>query len=53
MHFASSSCWSRSESRTREKGSNVQELTCADEGYDRVTGLALQSAIPVDVRPVA
>jgi len=36
----------------REKGSNVQVLTCADEGYDRVTGLALQSAIPVDVRPV-
>ena len=37
----------------REKGSNVQELTSADQGYDRVTGLALQSAIPVDVRPVA
>ncbi len=37
----------------REKGSNVQELTCADEGYDDVTGLALQSAIPVDVRAVA
>ncbi len=37
----------------REKGSNVQALTCADQGYDRVTGLALQSAIPVDVRPVA
>jgi len=35
----------------REKGSNVQALTCADQGYDRVTGLALQSAIPVNVRP--
>ena len=35
----------------REKGSNVQALTCADRGYDPVTGLALQSAIPVDVRP--
>jgi len=35
----------------REKGSNVQALTCADRGYDAVTGLALQSAIPVNVRP--
>jgi anaerobic selenocysteine-containing dehydrogenase len=35
----------------REKGSNVQALTCADRGYDPVTGLALQSAIPVNVRP--
>ena len=34
----------------REKGSNVQALTSADTGYDRVTGLALQSAIPVEVR---
>jgi anaerobic selenocysteine-containing dehydrogenase len=37
----------------REKGSNVQALTCADQGYDPVTGLALQSAIPVNVRPSA
>ena len=37
----------------REKGSNVQALTCADRGYDPVTGLALQSAIPVNVRPIA
>jgi anaerobic selenocysteine-containing dehydrogenase len=37
----------------REKGSNVQALTCADQGYDPVTGLALQSAIPVNVRPNA
>jgi anaerobic selenocysteine-containing dehydrogenase len=37
----------------REKGSNVQALTCADEGYDKITGLALQSAIPVNVRPSA
>ncbi len=37
----------------REKGSNVQALTRADEGYDPVTGLALQSAIPVNVRPHA
>lgn len=37
---------------SREKGSNVQDLTSADQGYDRATGLALQSAIPVDVRPV-
>jgi len=34
----------------REKGSNVQALTSADQGYDPVTGLALQSAIPVNVR---
>lgn len=34
----------------REKGSNVQALTSADQGYDSVTGLALQSAIPVNVR---
>ncbi len=35
----------------REKGSNVQALTSADQGYDPVTGLALQSAIPVNVHP--
>jgi anaerobic selenocysteine-containing dehydrogenase len=36
----------------REKGSNVQRLTSDDSRYDSVTGLALQSAIPVNVRPV-
>jgi anaerobic selenocysteine-containing dehydrogenase len=36
----------------REKGSNVQHLTSDDRRYDSVTGLALQSAIPVNVRPV-
>lgn len=35
-----------------EQGSNVQALTSDDIGYDRVTGLALQSAIPVNVSPV-
>jgi anaerobic selenocysteine-containing dehydrogenase len=35
----------------REKGSNVQRLTSDDWRYDSVTGLALQSAIPVNVRP--
>jgi anaerobic selenocysteine-containing dehydrogenase len=35
----------------REKGSNVQRLIPDDWRYDSVTGLALQSAIPVDVRP--
>jgi anaerobic selenocysteine-containing dehydrogenase len=34
----------------REQGSNVQALTSDDSGYDTVTGLALQSAIPVNVR---
>ncbi len=38
---------------TREKGSNVQLLTSADTRYDPSTGLALQSAIPVNVRPAA
>jgi anaerobic selenocysteine-containing dehydrogenase len=37
----------------REKGSNVQRLTSDDSRYDSVTGLALQSAIPVNVRPSA
>jgi len=36
----------------REKGSNVQALTSADRGYDPVTGLALQSAIPVNVQAI-
>jgi hypothetical protein len=36
----------------REKGSNVQALTSADRRCDPVTGLALQSAIPVNVRRV-
>lgn len=35
----------------REKGSSVQKLTSDDWRYDSVTGLALQSAIPVNVRP--
>ena len=34
-----------------EKGSNVQRLIPDDQRYDGVTGLALQSAIPVNVRP--
>jgi len=38
---------------SREKGSNIQRLTSDDEGYDGVSGLALQSAIPVNVRPQA
>jgi anaerobic selenocysteine-containing dehydrogenase len=33
----------------REKGSNVQRLIPADRRFDPVTGLALQSAIPVNV----
>jgi anaerobic selenocysteine-containing dehydrogenase len=33
----------------REKGSNVQRLIPDDVRYDPVTGLALQTAIPVDV----
>ena len=33
-----------------EKGSNVQALTSAEDGYDPVTGLAIQSAIPVSLR---
>jgi anaerobic selenocysteine-containing dehydrogenase len=33
----------------REKGCNVQRLIPADEYYDKITGLALQSAIPVNV----
>ena len=33
----------------REKGSNVQRLIPDDQRYDPVTGLALQSAIPVNV----
>ncbi len=36
----------------REKGSNVQVLTSAESRYDSVTGLALQSAIPANVRRV-
>ena len=33
----------------REKGSNVQRLIPDDQHYDPVTGLALQSAVPVNV----
>jgi len=33
----------------REKGCNVQRLIPDDERYDPITGLALQSAIPVNV----
>jgi anaerobic selenocysteine-containing dehydrogenase len=36
----------------REKGSNVQRLIPDDWRYDSVTGLALQSAVPVNVRPL-
>ncbi len=32
-----------------EKGCNVQRLIPADRGYDPITGLALQSAVPVNV----
>jgi anaerobic selenocysteine-containing dehydrogenase len=35
----------------REKGSNVQRLISDDCDFDSVTGLARQSAIPVNVRP--
>ena len=37
----------------RLKGSNVQRLTSAEARHDPVTGLALQSAIPVNVQPLA
>jgi anaerobic selenocysteine-containing dehydrogenase len=33
----------------REKGCNVQRLIPADEYYDEITGMALQSAVPVNV----
>ena len=33
----------------REKGCNVQRLIPDDRRYDPITGLALQSAIPVNV----
>jgi anaerobic selenocysteine-containing dehydrogenase len=33
----------------REKGSNVQRLIPDDQRYDPITGLALQSAVPVNV----
>ena len=35
---------------TREKGSNVQPLIARDVDYDKLTGLAQQSAFPVNVR---
>jgi len=35
----------------REKGSNVQRLIPDDYRYDPVTGLALQTAVPVNVYP--
>ena len=35
-----------------QKGTNVQHLISDDEGYDPVTGLARQSAIPVNIRPM-
>ena len=34
---------------TREKGSNVQALIPRDVNYDKITGLAQQSAFPVNV----
>lgn len=37
----------------RERGSNIQQLTSDDWRHDSVSGLALQSAIPVNVRPYA
>ena len=36
-----------------DKGANVQRLIPADRRYDKVTGLALQSAVPANVRPAA
>ena len=36
---------------TREKGSNVQLLIPRDVGFDKVTGLAQQSAFPVNIYP--
>ena len=36
---------------TREKGSNVQELIPGDRDYDKITGLAQQSAFPVNIVP--
>jgi anaerobic selenocysteine-containing dehydrogenase len=38
---------------TREKGSNVQQLIARDVDYDRITGLAQQSAFAVNVHPRA
>jgi anaerobic selenocysteine-containing dehydrogenase len=38
---------------TREKGSNVQVLIPRDVNYDKVTGLAQQSAFSVNVYPAA
>ena len=35
----------------REKGSNVQRIIPDDQRYDPITGLALQTAIPVNVFP--
>jgi anaerobic selenocysteine-containing dehydrogenase len=37
----------------RDKGCNVQRLIPADRRYDPITGLALQSAVPVNVYPAA
>ena len=37
------------ERAVHEKGCNVQRLIPADERYDPITGLALQSAVPVNV----
>ena len=36
---------------TREKGSNVQRLIPGDVNYDKITGLAQQSAFPVNIYP--
>ena len=35
-----------------QKGTNVQRLISDDDAYDPVTGLARQSAIPVNIRPM-
>jgi hypothetical protein len=37
----------------RENGCNVQRLIPDDQRYDPVTGLALQTAVPVNVTPIA
>ena len=36
---------------TREKASNVQQLILRNIGYDKITGLAQQSAFSVNVHP--
>ena len=44
---------SSSDERVREIGSPTNRLVSTDAAYDPVTGMAVQSAIPVAVRPLA